>query len=102
MILKKTLQVDEQCSFWKIHTKCQKTQRSSYNKFFSEHLSATEMKKKQNQIFMNKSVYFNLSILEISNIVMYEFWYDYVKPKYGEKAKLCYKVTEDFIVYIKT
>ena len=33
---------------------------------------------------------------------MYEFWYDYVKPKYGEKAKLCYMDTDRFIVYIKT
>ena len=33
---------------------------------------------------------------------MYEFWYDYAKPKYGEKAKLCYVDTEGFFVYIKT
>ena len=33
---------------------------------------------------------------------MFEFWYDYVKPKYGKKAKLCYMDTDSFIVYIKT
>ena len=33
---------------------------------------------------------------------MYEFWYDYVKPKYGEKATLCYMETDSFIVHIKT
>ena len=33
---------------------------------------------------------------------MYEFWYDCVKPKYGEKSKLCYMDTDSFIVYIKT
>ena len=33
---------------------------------------------------------------------MYEFWYDYVKPKYGEKAKFCYVDTDSFIVYMKT
>ena len=33
---------------------------------------------------------------------MYEFWYDYVKPKYGEKAKLCHMDTDSFIGYIKT
>ena len=38
------------------------------------------------QIFMNKSIYLGLSILELSKIVMYEFWYDYVKPKDWEKA----------------
>ena len=38
---------------------------------------------------MNKPVYLGLSILEISKIVMYEFSYDYIKPKYDKKAKLC-------------
>ena len=33
---------------------------------------------------------------------MYEFWYDYIKPKYTEKAKLCYMDTDSFVVYIKT
>ena len=35
-------------------------------------------------------------------VVMYEFWYDYVKPKYGENARLCYMDTDSFTVYIKT
>ena len=39
---------------------------------------------------MNKPVYLELSILELSKVLMYEFWYGYVKPKYDEKAKLCY------------
>ena len=51
---------------------------------------------------MNKPVYLRLSILELSKIVMYRFWYDYVKPKYDEKAKLCYMDTDRFIVYVKT
>ena len=38
----------------------------------------------------NKPVYLGLSILELSKLVKCPFWYDYVKPKYGEKAKLCY------------
>ena len=42
---------------------------------------------------MDKTVYLELSILELSKILMYEFWYDYVKPKDGEKAKLCYMDT---------
>ena len=33
---------------------------------------------------------------------MYEFWYDYIKPKYGKKGKLYYMDTDTFIVYIKT
>ena len=51
---------------------------------------------------MNKPVYLGLSILEVSKVVMYEFWYDYVKPKYGEKTKLCYIDTGSFIVPVKT
>ena len=68
--------------------------------FFPENLSATEIKKAQ--IFMNKLFYLGLSLLEISKIVMYKFYYDYVKPKYGEKAKLCYVHTLYSTVYIKT
>ena len=32
---------------------------------------------------------------------MYEFWYDYMKPKYAEKSKLCYMDTDSFIIHIK-
>ena len=51
---------------------------------------------------MNKLVFFRASILELSKIVIYEFWYGYVKPKYGEKVKVCYMDTDSFILYIKT
>ena len=51
---------------------------------------------------MNKPVNLGLSILELSKILMCEFWYDYVKPKNGEKAKLCYMDIDSFIAYIKT
>ena len=64
--------------------------------FFSENRLAIEMGK--TQIVMNKPFYLGLSILELSKIVMYKFCYDYVKLKYGEKAKLCYMDTESFIV----
>ena len=47
----------------------------------SEKSAAIEMKKAK--IFMNQSVYLGLSMLQISEIVMYEFLYGYVKPKYG-------------------
>ena len=53
------------------------------------------------ELLMNKPMYLGLSILELSKILMYEFWYDYVKPKYGEKAKLCYMDTDSFIVHVK-
>ena len=51
---------------------------------------------------MNKPIYLGLSILDISKILMYEFWYDYMKPKYNDKVKLCYTDTDSFIVSIKT
>ena len=75
---------------------------SNYNtkKFFKENLLAIEMKK--TSVLMNKPVYLGLSILDLSKTVMYEFWYDYVKPKYDEKAKLCYIDTDSFIVHVKT
>ena len=50
---------------------------------------------------MNKPAHLGLSILELSKILRFEFWYDYVKSKYGEKLKLCYMDTDSFIVYIK-
>ena len=42
---------------------------------------------------MNKPIYLGLSIIELSKLLIYEFWHDYVKPKYGKKAKLSYMVT---------
>ena len=69
-------------------------------KFFTKNVLAIEIK--ENQITMKKPVYLGLSILDLSKTVMYECWYDYVKPKYGENAKLCYMDTDSFIVHIKT
>ena len=43
-----------------------------------------------------------MSILDLSKTLMYEFWYDYIKPKYQDRAKLCYMDTDSFIIYIKT
>ena len=51
---------------------------------------------------MNKSVYLGLFILDISKTITYEFWYDYLKPKYGENVKLYYMDTDSFIVHVKT
>ena len=51
---------------------------------------------------MNKPIYLGLSILEISKTLMYEFWYDYMKPKYNNDVKLCYMNTDSFTMKIKT
>ena len=50
---------------------------------------------------MNKPVSLGLSILEIQKIVMHEFWYDYLRSKYGEKAKLCCMDTDSSLVYVR-
>ena len=51
---------------------------------------------------MNKSAYLGLLILQLSEIVMLYFWFDYIKPKYKEKQKLCYMDTNILIVFRKT
>ena len=66
----------------------------------SEDLSIIEMKK--TKVKMNKPIYLGLSVLEISKILMYEFRYDYIKPKYNGNVKLCYMDTDSFIMNIKT
>ena len=57
---------------------------------------------KKTKVKMNKPIYLGLSILEISKILMYGFWYDYMKPKYNDNVRLCYMDTESFIMNIKT
>ena len=69
-------------------------------KRFSGNLLAIEMKK--TKVKMNKPIYLGMSILDISKTLMYKFWYDYFKPKYGDKAKLCYMDTDSFIIHIIT
>ena len=69
-------------------------------KQFSENLLAIGMQK--TKVKMSKPVYLGMSILNISKMPMYEFWYNYVKPKYKEKAKLCYMDTDSFVINIFT
>ena len=66
--------------------------------FSTRSLLATEMEKPET--FMKKPVCFGLSTLVLNKILIYEFWYGYVKPKYVKKEKLCYMDT--VIVYIET
>ena len=68
--------------------------------YISEDLSIIEINKAK--VKMNKPIYLGLSILDISKILMYEFWYDYMKPKYNDDVKLCYMDTDSFVMNIKT
>ena len=61
---------------------------------------AIEMKK--TRVKMTKPLYLGMSILDISKTLMYKFWYDYIKPKYEDRAKLCYTDTDSFIIHIIT
>ena len=57
---------------------------------------------RKTKIIMNKPVYLSQAILDISKTLMYESWYDYIKPKYKEKVQLCYMDTDSFIIHIFT
>ena len=57
---------------------------------------------RKTKIYMNKLVYIGQAVLDISKTLMYEFSYDYIKPKCGEKAKLYYMDTDSFIMFIET
>ena len=110
MVLKKIFQVNKSTFFGKtkentrkhgdikiVTTRARRT-KVSYNKNFFSYFISNRNEKNTDTIF----VYIYLSILSISKVVICEFWYDYVKQKYEEKAKLCYMDTSSYIFYIKT
>ena len=57
---------------------------------------------KKTRVKMTKPLYLGMSVLDISKVLMCEFWYDYISLKYGDKAKLCYTDADSFIIFIKT
>ena len=78
---------------------------SHTTKYSLENLMA--IRKKKTKVKMNNLIYLDMSMLDISKTLMYEYWHDYIKPKYQrtcrqEKAKLCYMDTDSFIINIKT
>ena len=68
-------------------------------KHFTENLLGIEMKIK---VAMNKPINLGMTILDISKTLMYKSWYDYIKAKYGDRAKLRYTDTDSFIIHIFT
>ena len=89
----KIVTTDKSRNQWVSEPNCHTT------KYLSEDLLAIEIKKIN--VRMNKPVYLGFLILEISKTLMYEFWHDYIKPKYQDNAILCYMDTDSFIIYIK-
>ena len=69
-------------------------------KIFSENLISVHMKK--TSLLMNKPVYLGACILDLSKTIMYDFHYNYIKPKYGDKAKLLFTDTDSLMYEIET
>ena len=69
------------------------------SKCISKDLMIMEMKKVE--VKMNKTIYLGQAILDISKTLMYKFWYDYIKPKYEKKARLCDMDIDSFVIHIK-
>ena len=67
-----------------------------FRKFISNRIE------KKTSVKMNKPIYLGLAILSLSKIKMYEYWHDEMKPKYGNRIRLCYMDTDSFIMPIKT
>ena len=67
---------------------------------FSKHLFAVKMRK--TEIKINKPKYLEQAIFDLSKTLMYEFYYDYMRPKYGSKVKLCYMETDSFVYETET
>ena len=69
-------------------------------KYISKDLLIMEIRK--TEVKMNKPIYLGQTMLDLSKTLMYKFWYDFIKPKYGDKARLCYMDTDTFVMLIKT
>ena len=68
--------------------------------YILENLLGIQMQKAK--VKMNTPLYLGFQTLEFSKTLMYEFWYDYIKPKYQDNAKVCYMDTASFIIHIKS
>ncbi|PKY46120.1 hypothetical protein RhiirA4_460914 [Rhizophagus irregularis] len=68
--------------------------------FYSSNLIAVH--RKQTHVTLNKPIYVGAMILDLSKYYMYDFWYNHIKRKYGNRARLCYTDTDSFIIEIET
>ena len=69
-------------------------------KYISKDLLIMDIKKAE--VKMNKPIYLGQEILDLSKSLIYEFWYDYIKPMYDDKGKLCYTDTDSLVIRMKT
>ena len=60
------------------------------------------MEMKKIEVKINKPIYLGQVVLDLSKTLMFQFWYDYLKPMYSDKIRLCYNDTDSFIMHIKT
>ena len=69
-------------------------------------MNKPKVKRQKNEnktkVKINKPIYLGMSKLDISKTLMYVFWYDFIKPEYGDTAKLCYMDTDSFVIHIIT
>ena len=68
-----------------------------FRKFISNRIE-----KKKTSVKMNKPIYLGLAILSLSKILIYDYWYNEMKPKYKDRIRLRYMDTDSFIMHIKT
>ena len=92
--------VDTGEQFKKLTAKPNYESRKILNDNDNENLVSVHMKK--TSLTMNKPVYLGMSILDLSKIIMFDFHYKYIKPKYGNKAKLLFTDTDSFLYEIQT
>ena len=86
----------------KLVTTDEKRNKLSHNKTLFRKIFSNRNEKKKTKVKMNKPVYLGMSILDINKTLMHKFWYDYIKPKYEDRAKLCYTDTDSCIIHFIT
>ena len=91
----KLVTTDEKKKYISLRTKL------SHDKMFSRTFLSNRNEKKT-KVKMKKPIYLGMLIFDIIKTLMYKFWYNYFKPKYGDRAKLCHTDTDGFIIHIVT
>ena len=84
----------------KRYEKCVSSPTYKYQHYIHDQLVGIE--KTKSVVKLNKPIYAEFAILELSKIHMYQFYYDVLKPKYGDKVRLAYTDTDSFVLYIET